>query len=114
THPNQELIPENVTGVAVALFIASSLTICLIISVAKSLLPNRKLPHLLIRDSLIYSSILGMGCTGLFMLQLLRSATLLNVGLWLAIIITTVWIIRSVRHTKAGDPTQANNYPMKR
>ena len=89
-----------------ACFAAITLTAGLAISILKTLRPSHKLPHLLIRDSLILSGLISLGCTGLLVLQLLRAATVINMLLWLVIIIATIWIARSMQ--KAADQPSTN------
>jgi len=86
-----------VTIFLIVLFIALTLTIGLIISIIKTFMPSHKLPHLLIRDSLMLAALLSLGCTGLLVLQLLRAATVVNVVLWLVIVAAVMWILRSLQ-----------------
>ena len=59
---------QLVISFLVACFAAITLTAGLAISILKTLRPSHKLPHLLIRDSLILSSLISLGCTGLLVL----------------------------------------------
>ncbi len=91
-----------------ATFAALTLTIGLIISIFKVFRPSHKLPHLLIRDSLVASSLVSLGITGLLVLQLLRAATVVNVLLWLVIIGACLWILRSLQRTINQPPTNSS------
>ena len=97
---------QLVISFLITCFAAITFTAGLAISILKTFRPSHKLPHLLIRDSLILSSLISLGCTGLLVLQLLRAATVVNMLLWLVIIIATIWIARSMQ--KAVDQPSTN------
>jgi hypothetical protein len=80
-------------------------TMSFIIAIVKNFLPNRKLPHLLIRDSLLHGALAGFWASGLLMLQLLRVATLLNTILWLSIFTSIEWYLYQ-RQTKSTRDTK--------
>jgi ABC-type transport system involved in multi-copper enzyme maturation permease subunit len=94
-----------VASFIIAFFLASTLLFALILSLIQNFLPNHKLPHLLIRDSLIQGALLSFGLSGLLVLQLLRAATPLNVFLWVAIVVAVVWIIKEMRSTGNSEIT---------
>lgn len=108
---NGEANTGLVVGFVVVLFIALTLTLSLAASIIKALMPSHKLPHLLIRDSLIMSSIVSLGWIGLLVLQLLRAATAVNILLWLTIVIASLWIVRSLQKAIGQPPT--NETPKK-
>lgn len=104
TSQDQQIIPLYALIIITLLYLAITLTSSTVISIVKAMLPNRKLPHLLIRDSFVLGAIVGLGCTGLIVLQLLRAATLLNVCAWLAIIGTVLWIRQSISSNAVDQP----------
>jgi len=96
-------------------FIAIMLLAGFILSLIKTFTPDRKLPHLLIKESLIHGSIAGLTIIGLLTLQLLRAFTLINAGLWLAIIVALGWIIEASRRSYSDKPsTQPSKFLAKR
>lgn len=101
-----------VTLFLVAVFIALSLAIGLIISVIKTFMPSHKLPHLLVRESLITASLISLGITGLLVLQLLRAATVVNIALWITIIIASIWILRSWQKAVKQPPANQKRLPI--
>jgi hypothetical protein len=83
----------NVSLFFVLFFGFVTTTITLIVALFKTFRPNRKLPPLLIKDSLYHGLVGGIWLTGLLMLQLLRSATWINLILWLIILLATEWTV---------------------
>jgi predicted neutral ceramidase superfamily lipid hydrolase len=77
------------------LFFASVASLTTLIAVCiKTIQPNQKLPPLLIKDSLTQGLLIGTWATGLLMLQLLRSASIVNLTLWIIILVSTEWFLR--------------------
>lgn len=83
----------------------------LLVAAYKSVRPNRKLPSLLVKDSLIQGFIVGTWLTGLLMLQLLRATTVVNMLLWIIILIATEWTILATQKAsaKSGQHERNNN-----
>jgi hypothetical protein len=81
-----------------ALFcVGLTFTLALFIAAAKTKLPNPKLPHLLLQDSFIQAGLASAWVTGLLVLQLLRSLTVLHFALWLIIILGIEWLLYETR-----------------
>jgi hypothetical protein len=93
--------PVNTTGYnvpVIAAFImllsaAVGFALTTIIAAINANRTNRKIPKLLVQDSLLQGLIGALGTAGLLMLQLLRVATTLNLILWLAIVISIEWYL---------------------
>jgi hypothetical protein len=90
----------NVTLFLILFFGLATMLTTLIVAIIKTFQPNRKLPPLVIKDSLNHGCIVGTWLTGLLMLQLLRSATWVNLALWVIILLATEWAITGSRKVK--------------
>ncbi len=91
--PKGDPNPTVISAFLILFFGAITLTTTFFVSLFKTFRPNRKLPPLLVKDSLIQGLIIATWTTGLLMLQLLRSANPLNLILWTAILLAAEWII---------------------
>jgi hypothetical protein len=89
-----------VTAFFVLFFGGVTMLATLVTGIIKNYRPNRKLPHLLIKDSLTQGFIIGTWVTGLLVLQLLRSATIINLILWILILISVQWFIARYQKPK--------------
>ena len=101
----------QINSLNVALFLSfffglATMATTLIVAIFKSFRPNRKLPPLVVRDSLSHGLIIGAWLTGLLVLQLLRSATWVNLLLWVVILIATEWTILSAQK-KSKTPSRS-------
>ena len=101
-----DLLVFTFLGIA---YCASTLTIGFIFSLIKTFLPDQKLPHLLLRDSLIHGAIVSLAIIGLLTLQLLRAFNIINAVLWVAIVIAIAWIVESGRKAASPESTSQNS-----
>lgn len=92
--------------------LAVALTTTLLLFIVKSLMPTHKLPHLMVRDSLIQGGVISLGATGVIVLQLLRAVSLLNVILWLAITGALWWIIQTLRAQEGSSQAPRTKSPI--
>lgn len=114
TAPTKSAHTYNVLNVSLFFILFFGGAVCLtalIVSAYKATKPNRKLPSLLIKDSLNQGYIIATWLTGLLVLQLLRSATLINVALWVIILLASEWTLHLMQKSKVRNQPLEDHAP---